>query len=295
MNLVEIFKQFPTQEDCIQHLEKIKWKGSSFCPYCESNNCTSVAKELRHHCNNCNTSFSITVNTIFHQTHLPLQKWFLAIALILNAKKGISSRQLARDLNVSKDTAWSMQMRIRKAMIETPELLNGVVEMDETYIGARKPRKESKDKDDQGNYPKNPRGRGTKNKTPVVGMVQRGGRIIAKMQNQLKFKDLKKTASEHIDFSNTVLMTDDYRGYIPFKNLLTHQTVNHSQKQFANGIIHTNTIENFWSILKRGITGQYHHLSDKYLNKYITEFCFRYNNRGNDHLFNQLLTNAIGA
>jgi len=295
MNLVEIFKQFPTQKDCIDHLENLKWKGEPTCPYCKSKKHHSYPSEFRHYCHNCKTSYRVTIGTIFHDTRLPLQKWFLAICLILNAKKGISSRQLARDLDVNKDTAWSMQMRVRRAMVETPSLLTGIVEMDETYIGARKPRKESKDKDDQGNYPKNPRGRGTKNKTPVVGMVQRGGRVIAKMQNQLKFKDLKKTAGEHIDFSNTVLMTDDYRGYIPFKHLLTHQTVNHSQKQFANGIIHTNTIENFWSILKRGITGQYHHLSDKYLNKYITEFCFRYNNRTNANLFNELLTNAIGA
>lgn len=295
MNLVEIFKQFPTQKECIDYLENLKWKGEPTCPYCKSKKHHSYPSEFRHYCHNCKTSYRVTIGTIFHDTRLPLQKWFLAICLILNAKKGISSRQLARDLDVNKDTAWSMQMRVRRAMVETPSLLTGIVEMDETYIGARKPRKESKDKDDQGNYPKNPRGRGTKNKTPVVGMVERGGRVIAKMQNQLKFKDLKKTASEYIDFSNTVLMTDDYRGYIPFKHLLTHQTVNHSKKQFANGIIHTNTIENFWSILKRGIAGQYHHLSDKYLNKYITEFCFRYNNRTNENLFNQLLTNAIGV
>lgn len=295
MNLVEIFEKFPTQEHCIHYLEKIKWKETPICPYCQSDNCTSFKSELRHHCNNCNTSFSVTVNTIFHQTHLPLQKWFLAISLILNAKKGISSRQLARDLKVNKDTAWSMQMRIRKAMIDTPSLLVGIVEMDETYIGARKPRKSSKDKDDDGNYPKNPRGRGTKNKTPVVGMLQRDGKIIAKKQTELKFADLKKIAKKHIDFENTILMTDDYKGYLPFKKLLTHQAVNHSKKQWTNGEIHTNTLEGFWSLLKRGIVGQYHHLSDKWLNKYIIEFCFKYNHRKNQNIFNQLLINALGV
>jgi transposase-like protein len=294
MNLVEIFEKFPTEKKCIDHLEKIKWPIKPICPYCGNSQSSCAKEELRHHCNKCNTSFSVTVGTIFHQTHLPLQKWFLAIALILNAKKGISSRQLARDIKVTKDTAWSMQMRIRKALLENPELMKGVVEMDETYIGARKPRRTSKDKDDDGNYPKLPRGRGT-TKTPVVGMVERGGKVKAMMHTELKFSDLKKTATKHIDFENTILMTDDYRGYIPFKHLLIHQSVNHSQKQWANGAIHTNTIESFWALLKRGITGQYHHLSDKYLNRYITEFCFKYNNRKTQDVFGLVLTNALGV
>ena len=294
MNLVEIYEKFPTQKNCIDFLEKIKWNNKPTCPYCKSQKHHSTPEELRHFCHNCKTSFSVTIGTIFHDTRLPMQKWFLAIALILNAKKGISSRQLARDLGVNKNTAWSMQMRIRKAMIENPSLLMGFVEMDETYIGAKKIRKSSKDKDDDGNYPKNPRGRGT-NKTAVVGMVQRGGKVIAKMQKALKFKDLKKTAKQHIDFENATLLTDDYKGYIPFKHFLKHQSVNHSKKQWANGEIHTNNIENFWSILKRGIVGQYHHLSDRWLNKYITEFCYKYNNRGNKDIFNQLLTNALGV
>ena len=291
MNLVEIFKKFPTQEDCIKHLEKIKWKGEPSCPYCNSKRVTSYKKELRHCCNRCKTSFSVTVNTIFHQTHLPIQKWFLAITLILNAKKGISSRQLARDIEVNKNTAWSMQMRIRSAMIDTPTLLSGIVEMDETYVGG-KPRKRNNNKDD--GTPPLKRGRGTK-KTPVVGMVERGGKVVAMKQKQLKFKDLKKIAKEVIDFENTILMTDDYKGYIPFKNLLTHKTVNHSQKQYVDGDKHTNTIEGFWALLKRGITGQYHHLSDKWLNRYIIEFCFKYNNRNNQNVFDNLLTKSLGV
>lgn len=294
MNLVEIYEKFPTQKDCIEYLEKIKWQNKPVCPYCKSTKHHSNPQELRHFCHNCKTSYSVTIGTIFHDTRLPMQKWFLAITLILNAKKGISSRQLARDLGVHKNTAWSMQMRVRKAMTETPSLLMGLVEMDETYIGAKKIRKSSKDKDDDGNYPKNPRGRGT-SKTPVVGMVERGGKVVAKMQRNLKFKDLKKTAKANIDFDNATLLTDDYRGYIPFKSLITHHSVNHSKKQWANGQIHTNNIENFWSILKRGITGQYHHLSDKWLNKYITEFCYKYNNRGNSNIFEELLTNALGV
>ena len=291
MNLVEIFKKFPTQKDCIEYLEKIKWQDKPVCPYCKSTKSHSIPEELRHHCHNCRTSYRVTVGTILHDTRLPLQKWFLAICLILNAKKGISSRQLARDLEVNKNTAWSMQMRVRKAMTDTPSLLSGIVEMDETYVGG-KPRKKNNDKDDDSTP--NKRGRGTK-KTPVVGMVERGGKVVAKKQKELKFKDLKRTAKQAIDFENTILMTDDYKGYIPFKKLVNHQTVNHSQKQYVDGNKHTNTIEGFWALLKRGITGQYHHLSDRWLNRYITEFCFKYNNRNNKNVFENLLTEMIGA
>lgn len=293
MNLIEVFTKFKTQKDCILHLESVRWKDVATCPYCKSEKSHKNNDENRHYCHNCKTSYCVTVGTIFHNTKLPLQKWFLAITLMINAKKGISSRQLARDIEVTKDTAWRMQMQIRKAMIETPSLMTGVVEMDETYIGARKIRKESKDKDEDGNYPKNPRGRGTKNKTPVVGAVERGGKVFAKMQSNLKFADLKKTAQELIDFDKATLMTDDYMGYSPFRHFMKHEVVNHSHKEYARGQSHTNTIEGFWSLLKRGIVGQYHYLSDKHLNKYILEFCFKYNNRENKNVFGDLLLSAV--
>ena len=146
MNLIEIFKKFPTQEHCIAYLEAIKWDSLPICPYCQSTSSTELIKENRHHCNSCNTHYSVTVDTIFHDTRLPLQKWFLAFTLVLNAKKGISSRQLARDIGVHRNTAWSMQMRIRDAMIDSNKWMKGIVEMDETYIGG-KPRK-SNNRDD---------------------------------------------------------------------------------------------------------------------------------------------------
>src|SRR5258706_9840225 len=116
MNIVEVYRKFPAESDCIAHLEDVRWHGTPICPYCKSDRTTPVPNEQRHHCNNCNTAFSVTVQTIFHHTHLPLQKWFLAISLILNAKKGIAARQLARDLEVNKNSAWYLAMRIRKAM-----------------------------------------------------------------------------------------------------------------------------------------------------------------------------------
>jgi transposase-like protein len=158
MDIIKIYELFPNQQECLEYLEKTRWNDKPICPYCQSSNTTSMPKEFRHHCNTCNTSFSVTVRTIFHKTKLDLQKWFLAISLILNAKKDISARQLARDLNVDKNTAWYMAMRIRRAMIEQRELINGFVGMDETYIGG-KPRKSDL---------QSKRGRGT-SKTPLAG------------------------------------------------------------------------------------------------------------------------------
>jgi transposase-like protein len=143
MNIIQVYKRFPTEDDCIDHLEKVRWQNKPTCPYCQSDNSSPLKNgKRRHHCNNCNTSYSVTVGTIFHHTHLDLQKWFLAISLILNAKKGISARQLARDLEVNKDTAWRISMKTREAMSQAHqrELLTGLDEMDETYIGG-KPRK----------------------------------------------------------------------------------------------------------------------------------------------------------
>jgi transposase-like protein len=134
MTRQEIYKRFPTEKDCILHLEAIRWRGKATCPYCKSQKVTPMLPEQRYHCNTCRTSFSVTVRTIFHHTHVNLQTWFLAIFLIFVDKKILSSRQLANNLQVTKDTAWSMQRRIRDAMVEDEELLSGIVLMEETYM-----------------------------------------------------------------------------------------------------------------------------------------------------------------
>ena len=137
INIAQIYEIFPTQDDCIAHLERSRWGGTPKCPYCNSIITSAVPPERRHHCNSCNTSFSVTVRTIFHRTRLPLQKWFLVVSLLLSGKKGISARQLGRDIHVDKDTAWRMAMKIREAMAEHKQrkLLRGIVEVVKTYIG----------------------------------------------------------------------------------------------------------------------------------------------------------------
>lgn len=174
MDIIQIFKQFPTQQDCITHLEKARWADTPTCPYCTSTN--TARTEHRHRCYTCKTSFSVTVGTIFHRTHLPLQKWFLAITLMLNAKKSLSALQLSRDLHVNKNTAWRIARQIRKAMRQATQrnLLTGLVEMDETSIGG-KPRKGNRGEGKDG---KHKPGRGT-GEAPLIGTVQRKGNVAA--------------------------------------------------------------------------------------------------------------------
>ncbi len=281
MNIIKVYKLFPTQKKCIEYLEKVRWSNKPTCPYCKSFNATPMPKEQRYHCNNCNTSYSVTVGTIFHKTKLDLQKWFLGISLILNARKGISARQLARHLDVNKNTAWYMGMRIRRAMLEQRELMSGFVEMDETYIGG-KPRK--------GGEPSK-RGRGTK-KTPVIGMAERGGNVYAKVQKKLDSKTLSRLVRENIDIDESIIITDEFTGYIRLKGFANHQVINH-HLCYVDGYVHTNTIESFWSLLKRGIIGQYHKISVRYLNQYINEFCYRHNNRENEDLFGLTILKAV--
>ncbi len=292
MDIIKIFKLYPTQNDCIAHLENVRWQGKPRCPYCSPSivpNVTPVSREKRHHCNDCNVNFSVTVRTIFHHTHLPMQKWFLAVTLVLNAKKGLSARQLARDLKVNKDTAWRIGMKIREAMREQEQrtLLTGLVEVDETYIGG-KPRKGSPGD-------KSPRGRGTK-KTPVVGMIERQGRVRARVVKKegLTIKKLTSLIRRNVDISNAVLITDEFSGYMGLQQIMPYKTVNH-KTWYVNGDAHTNNIESFWAILKRGIVGQYHKVSLRYLPKYIDEFSYRFNHRHHDNLFGLTINRAVGV
>lgn len=276
MNIIQIFERFPTQESCITHLEAARWRGEPSCPYCGSLNTAKM--QHRHRCYDCKTSFSVTVGTIFHRTHLPLQKWFLAVSLILNARKGLSALQLSRDLQVNKNTAWRIAMQIRKAMSQAGQrgLLTGIVEMDETYVGG-KPRKGG------GNGP-NKRGRGTK-KAPVVGAVERNGKVTAKAvsKDKMKGRHLRAFVRDRIDTGNAALITDEYKGYSGMAHILPHAVIKHA-RCYVDGDIHTNTIEGFWALLKRGMFGQFHSVNRRHLQKYVDEFCYRYNLRHTDPL-----------
>ena len=296
MNIITIMQRWPNQEAAIAHLEKVRWGENIICPYCGSGKtCAHASKDKtspRWQCQDCHRAFSVTVGTIFHHTHLPLQTWFLAIALLLNAKKSLSNAQLARDLNLPYKTAWSLALRIRTAMANDPEqkrLFHGIVEMDETYVGG-KPRK--------GNGPKSTkpnakRGRGT-NKLAVVGIVERNGRAVARSFDGMKLsvKNLTGFHKSVVDGGAAITITDEYTGYRGLKEITDHYAVNHKQA-YVVGDTHTNTIEGFWSLLKRAWYGQHHFYSRKWAQLYISETAYKYNNRSNPAAFSDLLSHMV--
>ena len=283
MNIIQIFERFPNQDACIAHLEKARWPQGPYCPYCGSFNTikgTDKRRPHRHYCYDCTTGFSVTVGTIFHHTHLPLQKWFLAVTLMLNAKKGLSALQLSRDLQVNKNTAWRISMKIREAMTQAEHrnLLTGVVEMNETYIGG-KPRKGTKGDGKDG---KHKPGRGTK-KAPVVGAIERDGRVTAKavQKDKMRGSHMRAFVREHVDTDAAELMTDELSVYRGMAKVLPHRVIKHAV-WYVDGDIHINTMEGFWALLKRGMFGQFHSVSRKHLQQYVDEFCYRYDLRKAD-------------
>lgn len=279
MDVLAVIKRFPSQEACVAHLEQVRWGRAPLCPYCASSRVSKRKPDLRRRCYQCSRSFSVTVGTVFHRTHVPLQKWMVAIHLILNARKGMSARQLARTIGVNKDTAWRIGMKLRKAMSDSQEslVLKGIVEMDETYVGG-KPRKYD--------WTRKKRGRGYTDKIPVIGIVERkrGGRAVAKQVggkrdlNQGVFESMLK---RKVDMDRSVLMTDEHMGYRQMGKLIEHHMISHGDT-YVDGDVHTNTIESFWAIIKRAVMGQFHNVTKKYLQSYVDEACYRYNLRNAD-------------
>ena len=224
----------------------------------------------------------------FTAQKIPLQKWFLAISLILNAKKGISSYQLQRDLSLNQKTAWFILTRIRAEMADKTNsiLLQGIIEADETYIGG-KPRKPNKRED----FEPAKRGRGT-SKTAVIGAVARGGEVIAQVAKGLTGRDILEFIRRVINVKKSELMTDEYHAYNALGSELKHHVINH-QVQFAEGDKHTNTIEGFWSLLKRAWYGSHHHYQTAYTPLYIAERCYVYNNRHRETIFWKFINQSM--
>jgi len=274
MNTMQIIKEFQDDQKCIDFLCDLRWKTMKKCPYCGSDKIskhTEKGRRSRLQCSGCKRSFSPTINTILHNSKMPLFKWFLAISLLAEAKKSISSRQLARHLALPVKTAYSVSQRVRKALLGTRSpLLQGIIELDETYIGG-KPRFRN-------NGAK--RGRGTK-KTLVVGAVERDGSVIAKTETKYRGKQVRDLILENIDISNSKLYTDEYGAYSKISILAPHKSVNHGRLEYVRGDVHTNTIEGYWSLVKRAWYGQHHHYTKKYAPLYLAESSFKYNNRKN--------------
>lgn len=322
MNIIEITKKFPTELDAIKFFEKSRWGKGVKCAYCESKNLSNRNKDHRFNCLDCKKTFSVTTGTKIHNTRLPLQTWLFAFGIVSDAKKGLSALQLQRNIGVSYPTAWAMYHKIRGLMEMENKALDefeGVVEMDETYIGG-KPRpfndgttkmptnkatvipeldkrlaelKESgvKLKRGRGNPAKSDidpkRGRGT-DKAKVVGIVERDGNVIAQVMKSIKHADLKAMVQKYVQEDSSVLITDEYSGYNKMSKIIEHVTIDH-QRLYSYKGINTNSIESFWAIIKRQIIGQHHQVSVKYLPKYVSEVVFKYNNRKRDDMFLTLL------
>jgi len=304
MDVFSFFEKFPTEESVIQYFIKLRYPNGATCPHCGAVH-NKIYRETKRpkvfNCKNCINTFSIFKGTIFEKSDTDLRKWFYAIHLMLNSKKGISGYQLQREIKVTYKTAWRMLKKIREAMSnEDLELFKDISEIDETYVGG-KPRKEAKkkDKDDDNDTPSgNARGRGTK-KTPVIGAVNRAlNKVKAKVAEanaqgqKLSGKQLIAFIKETIEADSTIY-SDEFKGYNQVSNNgYKHERVDHTQ-EYAVGDIHTNSIESFWAVLKRGIMGIYHHVSTKYLQLYVNEFGFRWNNRESEDLFGLVAKQSI--
>lgn len=288
-SLFEVFSKFNTEEACIAHFERIRWPKGPRCPRCGSERISKFIADGKtgkprhlYTCIACRYQYTVTVGSIFHDSHLPLTKWFLAIYMMCSAKKGIPALQLQRELEVNYRTAWYMAHRIRIAMREDGDLLEklaGVVEVDETYIGGKG---------------KGLRGRALGKKVPVVAMRARtSGKVLMRAVEDVSKETLADFIREHLTPGSEV-HTDEFASYLWLDSSeFAHKSVKHAQTYVAPGNVHTNGVENVWSLFKRGIMGVFHKVSAKYLPLYLDEFAFRFNNRDEFNLMDKVLSECF--
>ena len=256
--------QYPTDEACLQFMFKTRYSTLRQCPGCEK--CAKfhrVKSRKCYVCQWCGYQLHPLADTIFHKSDTSLKSWFYAIFLFANSKNGVAAKEFERQLGVTYKTAWRMAKQIRVLFKSPARKLSHTVEMDDTYIGGVRPGK---------------RGRGSAGKSIVLGAVQREGRVAASVVSNLSAETVRPFIEKHIQ-QGTALMTDEFTTYHKTRKGYTHRAVNHSSGLFVRGKVHTNTIEGFWSQLKRSLSGTYHAVSPKYLQHYVDEFAYRYSKR----------------
>ena len=286
MNLISILTRFPDQQSCLEHLEQLRWGNEPSCPRCGS---VCVGRKAdgdrlgRFNCHDCKSSFNVLSGTIFEKTKLPLQKWFLAIGLIVNAKQSLSSHQLARDLELNQKSAWYMQQRIRAQMaVEQGSLLQGILEADETYVGG-KPRKKNSASD------REPSKRGRRaRKIKVLGVAERGGRFAAQVSDRVNDKNILRFIRRFVDPAGSLLISDEHAAYNAVRPIMTQAVVSHFPA-YVVGDIHTNNIEGFWALVKRAWYGSHHLCKEQYAPLFIAESVWKYNERNSPCAFSGFL------
>ena len=278
MNLVELIKVFGDESKCRRYIERLRWPREITCPRCDKP-ATAIANRFQYDCDECHYQFSATSGTIFHDTHLPLTKWFLATYLLCESKKGMSACQIQRTLGISYKTAWYLCHRIRAAMLDVaPEPLDGTVEIDETHVGGKKRWWRAKS-----------------DKAVVIGIRQRNGDLRLIRAKDAKSKTVREIISANVGGEVEVILTDEsaiYPWALDSMLKSKHKTINHT-REYAHGDMHTNTVESAFSLLRRSIVGTWHKVSAKHLPAYLDEMCFRFNNRKNRSLFRDTLTKLI--
>jgi hypothetical protein len=300
MNLIDVNKEFATDEQCLEYLEQMRWPKGVRCLTCGNDKVSNVTRDVKKKGKNqrvtfyqclepsCKQQFTATSGTIFHDSHLPLHKWFLALALIIDAKKGISAKQLQRHLGIgSYRTAWYLAHRIRKAMADSEgSLMTGIVEVDETYIGGK-----------HKGFGKGPY---TGNKDIVVGVRQRGGNLWLIHTENNYAETLGKIIRSNVSTNVEMIVTDEFCAYP--KAMINagihgakHKTIRHLDKDYVQGEVHTNTVESAFSLFKRGVTGNFHKVSIKHLHRYLSEFEHRFNRRNDGDRFEQTMARMVGV
>ena len=274
-NLPELIKYFENEETCKAYLEKQRWGVNVVCPHCSHEKVYRTNRGYKCANKECYKKFTVISGTIYEGTKIPLSKWFPAVYLATAHKKGISSMQLSKDIGVTQKTAWFMLHRIRAMMADKhPEMLSGTIEADETFIGGRRANKHKKVREEL-----NKKGHGYVDKQPVFAMVNREtGEVRNHVIEKADGKTLQPIIMTQVVKGATII-TDTFGGYKGLDNHFKHETLNHMQDEFVRGNFHTNTIEGYFSLLKRGIIGIYHQVSVKHLDRYCDEFTYRYNTR----------------